>query len=116
MLQGLAIYTVRLLQFGSEIAISMSKYSVFLAACLLCVFATCAGQDPVVEDVCEQEGFPGVNLSCEREGGLRECFSRDKLCDGTLFCADGSDEGQTTGTGLDCEIKYVKITIFSFQI
>ncbi len=106
------IVTTRIAKFTA----SMSRwlYSVFLAACLLCVFATCAGQDLVVKDVCEQEGFPGVNLSCEREGGLRECFSRDKLCDGTPFCTDGSDEGQTTGTGLDCEIKYVKIINFSW--
>ncbi|XP_064385443.1 uncharacterized protein LOC135334236 isoform X4 [Halichondria panicea] len=77
--------------------------SVIVAACLLSVFALCVGQAPIAfENVCEEEGFSD-NLSCEREDGVRHCFSRDELCNNKTLCADESDEGVTTGTGLDCD-------------
>ncbi len=80
---------------------NMSKQlcSVVVAVCLLCGLALCVGQVPIVEDVC-----PDDNLSCERNSTIIECFSRNELCNGISFCADRSDEGQTTGTGLDCKI------------
>ncbi len=93
---------------------SMQSCSTVVAACLLCVLALCTGQDPIVEDVCMQEGFPGVNLSCEQNSTIRSCFPRNELCDGIPFCADGSDEGPSTGTGLDCEVMYYAIENYSY--
>ncbi len=77
--------------------------SVIVAACILSVFSLCVGQAPIAFDnFCEEEGFSD-NLSCEREDGVRHCFSRDELCNNKTLCADRSDEGVTTGSGLDCE-------------
>ncbi len=74
---------------------------VIVAACLLSVFALCVGQAPV--DICEEDFSD--NLSCEGKDEKRRCsFPRSELCNKETFCADGSDEGVTTGTGLDCEI------------
>ena len=38
------------------------------------------------------------NFSCPRIGNLSviplQCYTFEELCDGTFFCADGSDEGK----------------------
>ncbi len=71
--------------------------SVIVAVCLLSVFALCVGQS-----VCEEDFSD--NLSCERKKEKTRCsFPRSELCNDKLFCDDDSDEGVTTGTGLDCE-------------
>lgn len=42
------------------------------------------------------------NLACPRADGVMECFNGSMLCDGTPFCAGGSDEGYNLAA-LNCK-------------
>ncbi len=75
--------------------------SVIVAACLLSVLGLCVGQAPIA--FCEEDFSD--NLLCEGKDEKMHCnFPRSELCNDETFCNDGSDEGVTTGIGLDCEI------------
>ncbi len=89
---------------SSSVAIaSMGRQhcSVIVAACLLSVLGLCVGQAPIA--FCEEDFSD--NLSCEGKEEKMHCnFPRSELCNDETFCNDESDEGVTTGIGLDCEI------------
>ena len=42
------------------------------------------------------------NLSCPRDDGTLQCYSRSQLCNGNQDCVGGSDEGLNLNA-LDCE-------------
>ncbi len=58
------------------------------------------------QNFCQLNQFGPDNLSCSNapiEGV--DCFSRTQLCNGTIDCSDGSDEGLQNG--LECKLNTV---------
>ena len=74
---------------------------------ILAVFALlryACGQNAAASDLpCGEE-----NLSCSTVDGNGDpiCLNRSQLCDGTLFCPSGGDEGGMTINSLDCKFVF----------